>query len=141
VTLGSLEFSVPHIKTNPIQTASASLVMITSNEERDLPAAFLRRCVTLNLTGPSPQKLAQIAALHYGTSIEKKKLYDAAAELLFNNAEPGAPVPSTAEYLDTVAACLTLGVKPVKTNKAWIGIHDATVLKRGPGEPAGQALP
>lgn len=141
VALGSMEFSVPYINTNPVRAAATPLVMITSNEERDLPAAFLRRCVTLNLTGPSPEKLAQIAALHYGFSIEKEKLFKAAAEMLFSDADPAAPVPSTAEYLDTVAACVKLGVKPLKTNKAWLGIQAATVLKKGPGEPAAQGVP
>src|SRR5512140_518366 len=56
VALGSLEFSVPYIKTGPVRAATPPLVMITSNEERELPAAFLRRCVTLNLTGPSAEK-------------------------------------------------------------------------------------
>jgi MoxR-like ATPase len=140
VALGCLEFSVPYIKKNPVRATTSPLVMITSNEERDLPAAFLRRCVTLNLTGPSPEKLAQIAALHYGVSIRKEKLYKAAAALLFSDADPAAPVPSTAEYLDTVAACVKLGVRPVKTNKAWQGIQAATVLKKSPAEPAGQAI-
>ena len=141
VALGSLEFSVPYIKTNPVRAAAAPLVMITSNEERDLPAAFLRRCVTLNLTAPPREKLARIAELHYGASIRKKKLYKAAAEVLFSAAGPEGRVPSTAEYLDTVAACVKLGVTPSTTNKTWLGIQAATVLKKGPGEPAGQAIP
>jgi MoxR-like ATPase len=141
VALGSLEFSVPYIRTNPVRAAAAPLVMITSNEERDLPAAFLRRCVTLNLTAPPLEKLTRIAALHYGASIKKERLYRAAAEVLFSSAGPEGQVPSTAEYLDTVAACVRLGVRPSKTDKTWLGIQAATVLKKGPGEPPGQAIP
>ena len=43
------------------------IVVLTSNQERDFPAAFLRRCVRLDLTSPDEQRLAAIVAAHLGS--------------------------------------------------------------------------
>lgn len=42
------------------------LVIITSNGERQFPAAFLRRCLQLRLRPASPERLAQIIEAHLG---------------------------------------------------------------------------
>ncbi len=42
------------------------LVVITSNGERELPSAFLRRCVQLELKQPGKEKLAAIVRAHMG---------------------------------------------------------------------------
>ncbi|WP_220504633.1 MoxR family ATPase [Microbispora sp. H13382] len=39
-------------------------VVMTSNGERDFPPAFLRRCVTLELPEPDPERLAEIIRAH-----------------------------------------------------------------------------
>lgn len=41
-------------------------VVITSNGERELPPAFLRRCLRLDIKEPSPVKLARIVEAHFG---------------------------------------------------------------------------
>lgn len=40
------------------------MIVITSNGERDFPAAFLRRCLRLETTAPKPDQLAAIVANH-----------------------------------------------------------------------------
>ena len=61
VPLGSFRFEVDRLKSQdkPVQVvaARAPLVIITTNEERDLPQAFLRRCVTLRLEPPKDPRL------------------------------------------------------------------------------------
>ncbi|WP_315987400.1 MoxR family ATPase [Actinomadura sp. HBU206391] len=42
------------------------LVVITSNEERDFPPAFLRRCLQLKIAQPDRQRLADIVRAHLG---------------------------------------------------------------------------
>lgn len=42
------------------------VVILTSNGERDFPAAFLRRCIRLDLPSPSVQRLAEIVQAHLG---------------------------------------------------------------------------
>ncbi len=46
------------------------LVIITSNGERQFPAAFLRRCLQLKLRPASPEKLAQIVEAHLGAQAD-----------------------------------------------------------------------
>ncbi len=41
-------------------------IVITSNGERELPPAFLRRCLRLDIKEPSPEKLARIVEAHFG---------------------------------------------------------------------------
>ncbi len=41
------------------------LIFITSNDERDLPDAFLRRCLFLYVPFPEPYDMAQIVDLHF----------------------------------------------------------------------------
>ncbi|MEV7770263.1 MoxR family ATPase [Kitasatospora sp. NPDC086791] len=40
------------------------LVILTSNEEREFPPAFLRRCLRLEIPRPGPAKLARMVAAH-----------------------------------------------------------------------------
>ncbi|WP_300327634.1 hypothetical protein [Accumulibacter sp.] len=52
--LGNGRFSVPPLARAVARPAGAPvpLVIVTSNEERELPAAFLRRCLVLTLRLP-----------------------------------------------------------------------------------------
>lgn len=44
------------------------IVVITSNGEREFPAAFMRRCLTLNVPDPDVNRLAEMVAAHFGNS-------------------------------------------------------------------------
>jgi MoxR-like ATPase len=145
VALGSLRFAVPYLKDVTVITKKerAPLVLITSNNERDLPTAFLRRCVVLELRSPDPGRMIEIAASHFGHEPHQITLYRAVAALAFPMPETmaagtaGAPrerrtgdsPASTAEYLDAVKACLTLGVNPAAEDDTWNAISSATLRK------------
>jgi MoxR-like ATPase len=45
-------------------------VVLTSNGERDFPAAFLRRCIRLRMPDPTPDLLAEIVAAHLGPEVK-----------------------------------------------------------------------
>ncbi|HEX6904539.1 MAG TPA: MoxR family ATPase [Thermoanaerobaculia bacterium] len=47
-------------------------IIITSNRERDLPPAFLRRCLRIDLPHPNPDELRKIVQRHLGMSDEAK---------------------------------------------------------------------
>ncbi|MET8824668.1 MoxR family ATPase [Streptomyces sp. NPDC004610] len=49
-----------------VQCTVFPLVILTSNGEREFPAAFLRRCVSLRLPEPDMDKLARIVEAHLG---------------------------------------------------------------------------
>jgi len=65
VPIGSLSFTVRETGTE-VRAMTIPLLVITSNEERDLPPAFLRRCIVLRLPMPSVDLLVSIAISHYG---------------------------------------------------------------------------
>jgi MoxR-like ATPase len=116
------------------------LVVVTSNGERAMPPAFLRRCVSLELDRPDKKFLIAVARSHHGD--RKDDLYGAVAkdmlELVTQAASRGQREPSTAEYLDTVAASIEFGERP--GSDLWDGIVEAALRKtRSPASPAAVA--
>ena len=67
-------------------------VVLTSNNERDFPRAFLRRCIRLEITPPSRVKLARMVAAHLEPAApeEAKMREDLIAEFLRKQQEDGA---------------------------------------------------
>lgn len=141
VPLGSFEFAVR--ETDALVVAKRPLLLfITTNDERVLPTAFMRRCVLLELDPPDADLLVKIAKEHYGP--DKLHIYRSIAERVVNVASDAASssrvgagksasarqaLPSTAEYLDTVRAFIDLGLSPDKESE-WKIISTATLWKR-----------
>jgi MoxR-like ATPase len=88
------------------------LVLITSNQERELPRAFVRRCIVTTLPRHSSAERREIAALHRaGVSPFLLDRVDEVFKRMENAArDASVPPPSTAEYLDAVNACLGLEI-------------------------------
>ena len=77
-TLGNGAFKIPYINENIglSHEFPSPLVIITTNEERELPAAFLRRCLVLNLYLPQEENkliefLIQRGHIHFNDAIHK----------------------------------------------------------------------
>jgi MoxR-like ATPase len=142
VPLGSFEFTVKETGTW-VGAQRPLLLFITTNDERVLPTAFMRRCVVLELDPPDEDLLIRIAKKHYGK--DKLNIYGSIAERVVkvardaaasagrtgagNQALAGQFLPSTAEYLDTVRAFIDLGLSPDKESD-WKIISAATLWKR-----------
>jgi MoxR-like ATPase len=128
VPLGSFEFQVEGLP-EPVRTtpARAPLVFITTNDERDLPNAFLRRCVELVLRPPDRDRLIAIGGEHF-PKVPTKRL-EQIADIVLAGAEGEKATPSAAEYLDTVRACQELKVQP--GSPAWDDLLKVTVWKHG----------
>jgi len=106
--LGASQFH-PQGLDQPVQCQSANkpLVMITTNEERVLPDAFLRRCLSLHLSFPEDEKaqkefLIQRALANF--SLDKMVIGEAAAMLVEDRTEAKNnnryPLPGQAEFFD-----------------------------------------
>ncbi|MFG2825061.1 AAA family ATPase [Kitasatospora sp. NPDC048365] len=115
----------------PVVAASAApLVVVTTNEERDLPKAFLRRCVVLVLRPPLPARLREIAHAHFPA--ESAGLFADILQFMGGSGDggpaPGAAVTiSTAEYLDTISAAVGTGIRP--GDPLWAAVVEATTHK------------
>ncbi|HEX7186220.1 MAG TPA: MoxR family ATPase [Thermoanaerobaculia bacterium] len=132
VPLGSLQFQVEETR-EVVRTTEdrAPLVVITTNDERELPAAFLRRCVELKLEAPQGDRLLSIAREHFpGTPEEELK--DVARRVSEASGD-GADPPSPAELLDTIRAVRDL--KQQGLTPAWNDLLRVTVWKHGRAAP------
>lgn len=140
VPLASRTFPVRPLK-NKVITAPPGrrvLVVITTNEERQLPPAFLRRCVVARIPDPTKETLTTIARLHvYGPDGEEptaadadlfSRLADRLLELRATSGQRERP-PGIAEYLDAVKACRALDVDPSQASAAWDVIEEFTLRK------------
>ena len=83
------------------------LVIITTNQERVLPDAFVRRCLVLHVPSPGKDELIVRGPAHFGDSCQAL-LEKAADQLLLDRESASPPRPGLAEYLDLVRAVLTL---------------------------------
>ena len=83
-----------------IKAKNRPLVFITSNNEKELPDAFLRRCFFHYIKFPDPETMRQIVAVHYPNL--KKELLNVAMKTFFDIRNlPGLKKkPSTSELLD-----------------------------------------
>lgn len=119
------------IRDEIVKASSAPLIILTTNEERDLPKAFLRRCVSHTLPLPSRGKLRQVAEVRFG--LDDSGLYDDVVQVLAaaegTDAEAGVDV-SIAEFLDAVSAARDLGIRP--GNEHWDKLLEATTAKPHP---------
>ncbi len=82
------------------------IVIITSNNEKELPDAFLRRCFFHYIKFPDPETMAEIVEVHYPDL--KKRLLQEALGVFYDLREvPGLKKkPSTSELLDWIKLLL-----------------------------------
>ena len=123
--LGNGRFSIPLVGGMTITRPAdcpAPLVIITTNDERELPAAFLRRCLVMTLALPAGQQLigylVKRGQLHFPefSHAHPEVLHSAAEQLLQDRRDAelaGIYVPGLAEYLDLLRALWRLGADPM----------------------------
>lgn len=93
------------------------VVIITSNAEKELPDAFLRRCVFHFIDFPEKDLMARIVGVHH-PSLDQA-LIDQAMEAFYRirNMQRLRKRPSTSELIDWIHMLKTMGVKDVKLEK------------------------
>ncbi len=114
IALGSFQFTVtPTGVTVTGQPERQPLIFITTNQELELPRAFVRRCVVLDLPSPTVDELVEIAGAVLPEKDYDKDLFYKVAKLAVEPAkddEDDDGGVSTAEYLDTLRACVELEI-------------------------------
>ncbi|MCI5144141.1 MAG: MoxR family ATPase [Candidatus Electrothrix sp. AR3] len=127
-TLGNGRFPVPYLK-EPVGMTSKNcpLVIITTNEERELPPAFVRRCLVLHLRLPKEKEefincLVNRGQHHFNACGEK--IMRTAATLLWDDRaearRQGGTPPGQAEYLDMLRALSRLAPGNFSQQKALL---------------------
>lgn len=97
--LDKMEFFVYETK-ELIKATKRPIIIITSNNEKELPDAFLRRCFFHYIEFPSAQTMEKIVSVHYPNI--KKQLVREAMDAFFDVRKiPGLKKkPSTSELID-----------------------------------------
>ncbi|TAJ95133.1 MAG: MoxR family ATPase [Gammaproteobacteria bacterium] len=95
-----------------IRARHRPVVIITSNNEKELPDAFLRRCFFHYIQFPDHETMTRIVNVHHPEI--KKRLLAEALETFFNVREvPGLKKkPSTSELLDWIKLLLAEDISP-----------------------------
>ena len=97
--LDRMEFYVYETK-ETIKAVHRPVVIITSNNEKELPDAFLRRCFFHYIRFPEPETMERIVAVHY-PGLKKRLAAEAMAVFYEIREVPGLKKrPSTSELLD-----------------------------------------
>src|SRR5690606_4272216 len=94
------------------------IVIITSNNEKELPDAFLRRCFFHYIKFPDADTLAQIVQVHYPDI--RKDLLSTALEVFFDLRQVPSlkKKPSTSELIDWLKLLLAEDIKPAELAKS-----------------------
>ena len=95
-----------------IKAKNRPVVLITSNNEKELPDAFLRRCFFHYIKFPDPETMQSIVDVHFPGL--KKKLVAEALHIFYDVRDvPGLKKkPSTSELLDWIKLLLNEEISP-----------------------------
>ncbi|MCQ4635209.1 MoxR family ATPase [Anaerovorax odorimutans] len=121
--LDKMEFYINETK-ETIRTKKRPIVIITSNAEKELPDAFLRRCIFHYIEFPDADKMEEIIRVHYGDI--DRKLCEKAMEAFYEirNMKELQKKPSTSELLDWLQALMISGVNvnKIKDEVPFVGV-------------------
>ena len=109
--LDQMSFYIPETK-ETITAKHRPIVIITSNAEKELPDAFLRRCIFHYIAFPDPAAMTAIVDVHYPDL--KKKLLEQCMEAFYwlRTIPDLQKKPSTSELLDWLQALVVGGINP-----------------------------
>ena len=109
--LDIMNFHIPETG-ETIAAKNRPIVVITSNAEKELPDAFLRRCIFHYIDFPDEKMMEDIVRVHY-PDINDKLLAEALTAFYWLRGVPGLQKkPSTSELLDWVQALALGGIDP-----------------------------
>lgn len=110
-----LYFRVPEMGNEKIEAdpENRPILVLTSNSEKHLPEAFLRRCIYYDIAFPTGERLAEIVLSRVGSfADEKSKLLVEALDLFEYLRQRGLrKAPATAELIGWLMALSDMGAK------------------------------
>ena len=118
-----MEFYINETK-ETVKTKHRPIVIITSNAEKELPDAFLRRCIFHYIEFPNKEKMEEIVKVHFGDI--DRKLSEKALEAFYElrGMDDLQKKPSTSELLDWIQALMISGVdiNNLKKEMPFVGV-------------------
>jgi MoxR-like ATPase len=144
-----LFFRVPELNNAHIAASEElhPILVLTSNSEKNLPDAFLRRCVYYNIPFPERDRLAEIVMTRVG-SFENSghRLLTDALDLFFKLREPGSGLrkrPATAELIDWLTTLRAMGAavdQPLHGQRQLIAASLSALVKNAEDQEAAKSV-
>ncbi len=107
--LDQMEFYIPEIK-KTVKAKNRPIVIITSNAEKELPDAFLRRCIFHYINFPSEEEMRSILNVHF-ENLEESLLNQALKSFYWiRSLDALEKKPSTSELIDWIRALNSGGI-------------------------------
>jgi MoxR-like ATPase len=111
--LDEMSFHIPELD-EEVTAKQRPVVIITSNAEKELPDAFLRRCIFHYIEFPDEEMMERIIRVHY-PDIEAKLVREAIKKFYWIREVDGLrKKPSTSELLDWIKALALGGINTEK---------------------------
>ena len=114
--LDAMSFHIPETDETIVAT-ERPIVIISSNAEKELPDAFLRRCVFHYISFPEKEQMRSIVKVHY-PEIERKLIDQCLVKFYWlRDQDMLRKKPSTSELIDWIGALLRSGLSPKSLEK------------------------
>ena len=121
--LDKMEFYIPETK-ETIKAKVRPIVIITSNAEKELPDAFLRRCIFHYIEFPDAEMMAEIIKVHFDDIDEYLLEKVLETFYLIRDIRDIQKKPSTSEVIDWIQALAIGGINPdeIKEKVPFAGV-------------------
>ena len=114
--LDRMEFYIHETK-RTVKAKHRPIVIITSNAEKELPDAFLRRCIFHYIDFPDEELMGEIVRAHF-PKLEENLLNEAMAAFYeIRGYRDIRKKPSTSELIDWISALQIGGIDPSRSRK------------------------
>lgn len=124
--LDKMEFYIPETK-ETIKAKNRPIVIITSNAEKELPDAFLRRCIFHYIQFPDKELMEEIVKVHFD-NLDQKLLDQVMETFYWIRSLNINKKPSTSEVIDWIQA-LEIGGIPAEKIKEEIPFAGILIKK------------
>ena len=114
--LDRMEFYIPETGETG-KAARRPVVIITSNAEKELPDAFLRRCVFHYIEFPTPELMEEIVRVHFPDLEQNVLNASIKAFYAIRNLPTIQKKPATSELVDWIRALTIGGVSPERIER------------------------
>ena len=121
--LDKMEFYIPETK-ETIKAKIRPIVIITSNAEKELPDAFLRRCIFHYIEFPDKEMMSEIIKAHFDNIDEYLLEKVLETFYLIRDVRDIQKKPSTSEVIDWIQALAISGIDPdtIKDTVPFAGV-------------------
>jgi len=114
--LDKMEFYIPETK-QTVKAKQRPVVIITSNAEKELPGAFLRRCIFHYIEFPNQEQMEKILKVHFDKLDDKLLQQSLEAFYYLRTLDGLEKKPSTSELVDWVRALSVSGIPVSRIRK------------------------